>query len=85
MAKKEGGLSPEHHGELNKLNVVPERYDALRAQYSSDPRALQQIDVYDPATEYHDKMSLFVQALKSGDTATEAELQAWFDTFYPLI
>jgi hypothetical protein len=89
--EKKGGLSPQDHGDLNRpSNVYPggqEARDArlaeLRDHYAGDPRARQQIDVYDSSTVYHDKLRKFTEALKSGDTARVAQLQAWFDEHYP--
>ena len=92
MARERKGLLPQHHGELNKPSEVfpggVERKSArvadLRKKYSADPVALQQIDVYDPVpNEYHRHMKLFIEALKSGDTARENELNAWFKEHYP--
>ena len=76
------GLSQQHHGELNSL---PEssRYDELRREYSDDPIALQQIDVYDGSTEYHGKFIDFVNAVKSGDSRAEESLGGWFIEHYP--
>jgi len=91
MVEKKDGLIPEHHGDLNRPSVVypggsearEARLAELRAQYAGNPRALQQIDVYDGSTEYHVKLREFTEALKSRDTAREAQLQAWFDEHYP--
>jgi len=49
------GLRPEHHGELNKITTPATRYDELRREYEGNSIAQQQIDVYDPATEYHEQ------------------------------
>ena len=83
MAEKKGGLSPQHHGELNGPGIAVERFQELRSLYENDPRALQQIDVYDGSTEYHAKFCLFTEALKLGDTTKWQELQTWFDEHYP--
>ncbi len=78
------GLSKKHHKELNQvLSVSPGRYDELREKYANDPVALQQIDVYDPSTEYHQKLKQFVWSLQSGDEKKEAELRKWFEKHYP--
>lgn len=85
------GLKPKHHGELNKTALVypggekayNQRVEQLRSEYAGDKVALQQIDVYDGRTEYHDKLQEFIQAIKSKDSKKEAELQAWFDKNYP--
>ncbi len=87
-APKPIGLSPKDHGFLNGLNLLPieERrkiYAEKRSLYAGDKVALQQIDVYDGDTLYHTQLRKFTDALKSGDTKTEAELQAWFDENYP--
>lgn len=87
------GLKPQEHGDLNLPSVVyPGGEDArerrmaeLRAAYADDPVALQQIDVYDGSTEYHVKLEEFKKALMSGNTAKEAELDAWFKEHYPNI
>jgi len=78
------GLKPEHHSELNKVLGIPAaRYDELRRAYEDDPVAQQQIDVYDPGTEYHVRLGEYVEALKKGDETKLAELEDWFKEHYP--
>ena len=85
------GLKPTHHGDLNRPSVVypggkearDRRIATLRAEYAGDKVAQQQIDVYDGDTEYHNKLREFVTALKTGNSAKEAELYAWFKEHYP--
>jgi len=77
------GLRPEHHGELNKLNVSSSRFDVLREEYAGDSKAQQQIDVYDPLTEYHEKMAEYIQAIKEGNEERMTELEDWFGEHYP--
>lgn len=85
------GLKPEHHGNLNTPgSIYPggkesryEEIEQLRAEYADDPVALQQIDVYDGRTKYHDKIAELRDALKAGDTQKEAELEVWFNNNYP--
>lgn len=72
------GLKPNHHAELNQVNISPDRFAELRKQYKDDAVALQQIDVYDGSTEYQDKIRKFRNALKSGDTRAEGKLAHWF-------
>jgi hypothetical protein len=74
-------LTRVHHGELNKMNVPAGRYDELRREYAGDQRALQQIDVYDPCTEYNANLRELVTALRTrNDTSV---LEAWFSEHYP--
>lgn len=77
------GLRPEHHGELNLPNVPSSRLDVLREEYAGDSKAQQQIDVYDPTTEYHEKIAEYVQAIKEGNKERMAELDDWFGEYYP--
>lgn len=85
------GLIPQHHGDLNRPSIVypggKEARDAriaqLRQEYTDNSVAQQQIDVYADDTEYHAKLREFTEALKSGNTAKEAELDAWFKEHYP--
>lgn len=82
------GLKPKDHGFLNGLVNVPEEekrkiYAQKRAEYAGDPVAQQQIDVYDGDTEYHDKLSEFVDAVQSGDSKKEGILSSWFKKHYP--
>lgn len=77
------GLSGKHHGELNKMNVAPSRYNELRKEYASNKTALQQIDVYDPNTDYREKIRELVIAIKSGNEKEEGELNLWFKSNYP--
>ena len=92
MVEKKGGLIPEHHGDLNRPSLVypggkeakDVRLAELRAQHANDPRALQQIDVYEGNTdiEYFVKLEELKEAFKSRDTVREAQLRAWFDKYY---
>jgi hypothetical protein len=85
------GLKPNEHGDLNIPSIVYPggknardiRIAELRTAYVDDQIALQQIDVYDDSTEYHVKLDQFKQALMSGNTCMEAELEAWFKKYYP--
>jgi hypothetical protein len=78
------GLRPEHHGELNKVLDIPAtRYDELRKEYEGNSAAQQQIDVYDPATEYHGKMGEYVEAIRSNNREKITELEDWFKEHYP--
>ena len=89
--KKEGGLRPEHHGDLNRPEIVyPGGEDArkariteLRQEYAGDTRALQQIDVYEGDNEYSRHMRQYVEAMKSGNLQKQQELEEWFHTNYP--
>jgi len=84
MALKDpGGLTPNHHGELNRRGISPGHYDALREEYIGDAVAQQQIDVYDGSTEYHDHFRDLVSALKSGDAVMENQEVEWFERYYP--
>ena len=77
------GLSCVHHGELNSLNVSAERIAELRLLYANDPVALQQIDVYDGSTEYHEQFGYYRDALKAHNAKREAEAYAWLKKHYP--
>lgn len=77
------GLSPEHHGELNRMGISAARYYELRREYEGNLVAQQQIDVYDPATEYHKRMEEYIEAVKSSDEKTIEELESWFGEHYP--
>jgi len=84
------GLKPVDHGFLNGLHLKSKEeqrkiYAQKRTEYAGDPVAQQQIDVYDGDTLYHDKLRELTDALKSGDTAKEAVLDAWFKEHYPNI
>jgi hypothetical protein len=65
------------------MSCPPELYGEMREWYKDDPVALQQIDVYDPSTEYHDKFREYRDALLSGDEDKQKELEAWFKEHYP--
>lgn len=77
------GLSRKHHDELNCFDVSRKRLEQLRQRYDGDSIALQQIDVYDGATEYHDKLVELKDALKTGNTRKESCLLHWFKKHYP--
>lgn len=84
-----GGLPPENHRDLNRINYPggqesrAAKIAKLRKRYANDPVALQQIDVYEGSNEYHVKLREYIDALKSGDTSAQEELEAWFDQYYP--
>jgi hypothetical protein len=76
-------LPPEERWEQSvKLSV--EFAESLREKYKNDPLALEEIDMYDVSTEYHEKHAQYVSALKSGDTKQQEELRLWFREHYPL-
>jgi hypothetical protein len=77
------GLTRQHHAELNRINSTPARFAELRREYAGDATALQQIDVYDPASPYQPKIRALTKAIKSDDKTRAAELLAWFKEFYP--
>lgn len=85
------GLSPEHHGQLNiPQEVYPGGKEAknvlikkLRTQYTDDPKAQQQIDVYTGNQEYMTKIRQYVEAHKQDDKEAITELEAWFKENYP--
>ncbi len=79
------GLLPKHHGELNKVGIASSRYDELRAEYRNDAQALQQIDVYDPSTTYHDYMRKYIDAMGIQDNNTIVDCETWFNTHYGLL
>jgi len=90
--KERGGLLPEQHGDLNRPCLIypggaearTARIAELREKYSNDPKALQQIDVYDHnPNEYHHKNGQYRKALISNDTAMIEELETWFRQHYP--
>lgn len=76
------GLSSKHHGELNKMEVNSSRYNELRQEYSDDKQALQQIDIYDPSTYYHQMFRKYREALQTRDDLIIAECEAWFQENY---
>ncbi len=77
------GLSREHHSELNGMNIPATRYDELRAEYKGNSAAQQEIDAYDPTTEYHVQLEKFLEAFKANDEEKIAELEKWFKEHYP--
>jgi hypothetical protein len=76
-------LQPAEHGELNKTHIPRQRFADLRRKYQDDPVALQQIDVYDPETEYHDRIREYIAACRDRDPIRERQLRAWFKQHYP--
>lgn len=79
------GLSPQHHGELNSHRCPKYRYDELRRQYAGDMQALQQIDAYDPSTEYYAMITKYRDALLQCNEAIISECEQWFQTHYNLL
>lgn len=91
MPESKGGLSPSEHRDLNEpplsypgggtaRNV---KIAELRKKYSSDPIALQEIDVYEGNNEFHRKIEEFVEAHKNNDQQKIDELNAWLHANYP--
>jgi len=78
------GLTQEHHSQLNRHGVEKHEYDRLRQLYKDDPLALEQIDIYDGKTVYHEKIAEYVHAMKSSDRTAIARLDLWFAEHYPL-
>lgn len=88
VPKKPEGLLPTDDGYLNGLVNIPVEekraiYAQKRTQYAGDSVALQQIDVYDGETIYHDKLSEFISAIKSGNTQKQTEIESWMKEHYP--
>jgi len=85
------GLSGQHHGELNRPEMVfpggeegkSARIAQLRQEYAGDTRALQQIDVYEGNNEYSRHLSAYVEAMKNGNSTRQKELEEWFHLNYP--
>ncbi len=85
------GLGPEDSRSLNRLNFpnkgAMEASDALvsrlRDKYANDPKALQQIDVFDARSPYQPKIDALSEALSSGDTIKAKELKDWLRENYP--
>jgi len=84
MDGERNGLSPQHHGELNNiLSIRPGRYDELRAEYSEDTLALEQIDIYEYVPAYAEHIDILRKALIADDKETIDKVQAWFEQHYP--
>ncbi|MBI2579839.1 MAG: hypothetical protein HYW27_02975 [Candidatus Aenigmarchaeota archaeon] len=86
----EMGMRPEDHSELNGIHLKPEEFRArrfayMRELYKGDPRALQQIDIYDNSSPYGLHRRILVKALKDRDEETERNELAWFREHYPLV
>ena len=86
------GLKPTHHGDLNRPSLIYPGAEArnariaeLRAEYSTDKVAQQQIDVYADDTEYHTKLHEYVEAMKTGDEAKQSILYKWFKNITPTL
>lgn len=80
----ENGLSSEHIKEINRPGVPADRYDELREEYQDDSYAQQMIDIFDPVkTEFHEKAEEYIAAKLLGDKKKLAELESWFEEFYP--
>jgi hypothetical protein len=86
------GINPEETLELNSAVPFLEdpektraRFAELRIKYAEDPLALEQIDYYDPESEYRKRYRLLSDAVLKGDTKAEAESLAWIKEHYPLL
>ena len=76
-------LSIPHHRELNGLNIDPRRYEELRLEYKDDLVALQQIDVYDPNSEYSDLYQKMIDAYRANNNTLGASIQEQLTQRYP--
>ncbi|MBU1088694.1 hypothetical protein KKA02_02340 [Patescibacteria group bacterium] len=61
------GLPLSIHSELNSARVSPKRFTVLRRQFANDPKALGQIDRYDPASKDTGLFNQLIQASRVGD------------------
>lgn len=86
------GLPSAIHSDLNRPAIIypggkparDARIAHLRQLYSGDPKALQQIDVYEGGNNpYSLKIREYIEALKSGDTKKADRLYKWFKENYP--
>ena len=86
------GLSPEHHGDLNRATEVypggkdarAKRLTQLREQYAGDRVALQQLDVYsDEDNAYHQALRKYKAAILSGNITLQSKLEEWLKENYP--
>lgn len=76
-------LKTEQHEELNNPRTPYSRFYELRAEYVGDRVALQQIDMYDPASPYMHHWRRYRDAMLNRDTANEAAELAWLREHYP--
>jgi hypothetical protein len=85
MVEKNGGLNLADWAELNKggsnspgeKEARVSRVAVLREQYSNDPRAQRQIDVFDPNSEYAQIFHQYRDALVHGDQVKIVEFEKW--------
>ncbi len=81
------GLKLRHWVELNHSQPTEEERTSklakFRAEYVGNPIALQQIDVFDGNSIYNARLREHADALKSGDTQMQDELETWFKEHYP--
>lgn len=76
------GLSQEHLDEIKGGDALPTRYDELREEYKDDAYALQWINVFDPARQFHEKAEEWLAARDRGDHEKVAELKRWFEEHF---
>lgn len=86
------GLSPQEHGDLNRADEVypggnaakSARIAELRITHARDPKALQQIDVYEGGSNsYMIAFMLYRAAVRLGDNESMQMLEEWFRINYP--
>lgn len=77
------GLSPQHHGQLNRMDVPHEEYETLRREYADDPLALEQIDIYDGSTPYYGHIKNLTRAYQRDDRTAILKEYRWFWEHYP--
>lgn len=99
---KKEGLSPDHFEELNTFiprddnyfenaKKISKRMDELRYHYKDDPKALEQIDIFDPDSEYGKKKAELIILINKDlkvDLSDEEndrvdEINRWFEEDYP--
>lgn len=85
-----GGLTEDEHGVVNRPSDLwaggdSEKFgmiDDLRVKYAGDVRALGQLDIYDPRSDYYTHLRLYRNAIHSGNQAKTQEEAEWFESFH---
>jgi len=88
------GLSHDDTNILNSVGWVMRGEDGisdylnliatLRTRYQSDPLAIEQIDTFDPNSQFQIKNDEWLTALREGDVEKIEELKPWFEANRPL-
>ena len=91
MSNNQTGLTESHRRQLKgsafRSRPMEERmivYQEFRELYRANPLALEQIDIFDSNSPYHEHRETLITALRKGNEKIKKTEVIWFSENYPL-